>query len=208
MTPVVEAEVFTRCGKTVHEDIKEQVNRNREDIWKQFAEKKRQIWPESIDTNSKAEQARVVQGAANNLVFNTALSTPMFSDVSNICAEPEHGFRIFDNFLQKIWKHITIGIETKATTETSVLVSSENWMSSVNAESFTRGTEWTDEKNHRRCELVDKEIDGTISLDQQIELENLQAKMLAFRRQVAPLPLNDLRKLHEELLREAANQAE
>ncbi len=205
MTPVVEAEVLTRRSETVHEDIMEQVNRNSEDLWKQFAEKKRQIWPESTDTNSKAEQVGVVPSAPSN--WN--IQPEMFSDVFDICAEPERSFRIFDNYLQKIWKPNIIEIETKATTETSVLVSFfGNWMSSVNAESFTRETAWTDEKNHRRCNLVDKEIDGTISPDQQIELENLQNEMLTFRRQVAPLPLDDLRKLHEELLREAINQAE
>jgi hypothetical protein len=32
--------------------------------------------------------------------------------------------------------------------------------------------------------------------------------MLAFRRQIAPLPLNDLRELHQELLRRAMDKAQ
>ena len=63
---------------------------------------------------------------------------------------------------------------------------------------------WTEDKNQRRCHLVDKDIDGTISLAEQGELEQLQAEMLAYRRHVAPLPLDDLRMLHQQLLRQAS----
>lgn len=59
---------------------------------------------------------------------------------------------------------------------------------------------WTKEKNQRRCQLVDKEIEGTLSPSEREQLEALQAEMLAYRRRVAPLPLQDLRELHEELL--------
>lgn len=62
---------------------------------------------------------------------------------------------------------------------------------------------WTAQKNHRRCHLVDKEIDGTLSPAEQGELDQLQAEMLAYRRHVAPLPLEDLRQLHQQLLRQA-----
>ena len=65
---------------------------------------------------------------------------------------------------------------------------------------------WTEQKNQRRCHLVDKDIDGTISLVEKGELDQLQAEMLAYRRQVAPLPLEDLRKLHQQLLRQASEQ--
>jgi len=53
---------------------------------------------------------------------------------------------------------------------------------------------------------VDKDIDGTISLVEKGELDQLQAEMLAYRRQVAPLPLEDLRTLHQQLLRQASEQ--
>lgn len=65
---------------------------------------------------------------------------------------------------------------------------------------------WTEEKNQRRCHLVDKDIDGTMSLAEKGELEQLQAEMLAYRRHVAPLPLDDLRALHQQLLRQASVQ--
>jgi hypothetical protein len=66
---------------------------------------------------------------------------------------------------------------------------------------------WSEEKNRRRCELVDKEIDGTITSDEQSELDELQAQMLGYRRKVAPLPLEDVRRLHQELLRRAGAQS-
>lgn len=43
-------------------------------------------------------------------------------------------------------------------------------------------------KNNRRCDLIDKEIAGTLSSDEQVELEQLQTEMLAYRHKVAPLP--------------------
>jgi len=47
---------------------------------------------------------------------------------------------------------------------------------------------WTDEKNSRRCDLIDKEIDGRLTLQEAVELARLQSEMLAYRRKLAPLP--------------------
>jgi hypothetical protein len=60
--------------------------------------------------------------------------------------------------------------------------------------------EWTDAKNRRRCELIDREIDGTLTPEQAQELAILQRQMLHYRHRVAPLPLEDARRLHQELL--------
>ena len=59
---------------------------------------------------------------------------------------------------------------------------------------------WTDEKNKRRCELVDKKIAGTMLSEEGEELARLQREMLDYRRRVAPLPLDDARRLHQQLL--------
>ena len=67
-------------------------------------------------------------------------------------------------------------------------------------------TQWSEEKNDRRCQLIDKEIEGTLSAFEQMELGQLQAEMLKHRRSVAPLPLDDLRELHQELLRRTGEQ--
>jgi hypothetical protein len=66
--------------------------------------------------------------------------------------------------------------------------------------------EWSDAKNLRRCELVDKEIDGVLTEQEARELAELQDEMLAYRRQVAPLPLEDLRALHQKLLQSTSHR--
>lgn len=59
--------------------------------------------------------------------------------------------------------------------------------------------EWTDARNARRFELIDREIDGTISAAEAVELETLQTDFRRFRRRVAPLPLGETRRLLDEL---------
>jgi hypothetical protein len=66
---------------------------------------------------------------------------------------------------------------------------------------------WTEEKNARRCALIDREIDGTLTAVESQELEHLQQEMLRFRRQVAPLPLEATRRLHAALLARAQPSA-
>ena len=67
--------------------------------------------------------------------------------------------------------------------------------------------EWTDAKNHRRCQLIDKEIDGTLTPQEVAELQQLQRAMLRYRHKVAPLPLAAARQLHQELLERAGQSA-
>ena len=66
--------------------------------------------------------------------------------------------------------------------------------------------EWTEAKNDRRCALIDKEIAGTLTPEEERELKTLQGEMLAYRREVAPLPLDDLRELHKQLLGKVRSQ--
>jgi hypothetical protein len=67
---------------------------------------------------------------------------------------------------------------------------------------------WTEEKNARRGVLVDREIDGTLTPEEAAELEVLQQQMLRERRKLAPVPLDDLRRMHQELLNKAQKQAD
>ncbi len=67
---------------------------------------------------------------------------------------------------------------------------------------------WTESKNNRRCELIDKMIDAKISPDEEKELEDLQDQMLRYRRRVAPLPLAHAAQLLEEFERKAAQATE
>lgn len=62
---------------------------------------------------------------------------------------------------------------------------------------------WTEAKNQRRCELIDKDIDDHLTPEESIELEALERQMDRHLRTVAPLPLEDARKLHRELLAKA-----
>ena len=62
---------------------------------------------------------------------------------------------------------------------------------------------WTKEKNRRRCFLIDREIDGSITPEEARELAVLQRQMLEHRDRVAPLPLEATRRLYEELLAKA-----
>ena len=64
--------------------------------------------------------------------------------------------------------------------------------------------EWSAAANERRCVLIDREIDGTLTLDERIELEDLQQQLRRYVNRVAPLPLESLRKLHRELLEKTA----
>lgn len=63
---------------------------------------------------------------------------------------------------------------------------------------------WNSAKNQRRCDLIDREIDGHLTPIERVELENLQQQLRRYVNKVAPLPLEPLRKLHRELLEKAA----
>jgi hypothetical protein len=64
--------------------------------------------------------------------------------------------------------------------------------------------EWTDAQNQRRCDLIDREIDGILSPDERVELEDLQQQLRRYVDKVAPLPLEPLRQMHKALLDKAA----
>ena len=64
--------------------------------------------------------------------------------------------------------------------------------------------EWTEQKNARRCDLIDREIDGIITPAEAVELRQLQDEMLRYQNKVAPWPIQAARTLHQELLKKAA----
>ena len=67
--------------------------------------------------------------------------------------------------------------------------------------------EWTDAKNERRCELIDRKFDGPpLTPEEMLELAGLQEEMLRYRDRIAPLPIEDARRLHQELLARLAAQ--
>jgi hypothetical protein len=64
--------------------------------------------------------------------------------------------------------------------------------------------DWTPELNHRRCDLVDKKFAGGLTPAEDLELARLTSAMRRFIDRVAPVPLDDVRRLHQELLEKAA----
>lgn len=52
--------------------------------------------------------------------------------------------------------------------------------------------EWTEERNDRRCNLIEAEMDGTLTPAEKDELDDLQEQILAHRRKVAPLQMPSL----------------
>jgi hypothetical protein len=64
--------------------------------------------------------------------------------------------------------------------------------------------EWTQEKNRRRCELIDRKYDHGLTPAEDAELALLQDALHRYIDKVAPLPLDAARGLHQELLQKAA----
>ncbi len=60
---------------------------------------------------------------------------------------------------------------------------------------------WSEAKNARRCELIDRKIQNTISTQEAAELGELQEALRAYLDRVAPLPMEGAKKLHAELMR-------
>jgi hypothetical protein len=52
---------------------------------------------------------------------------------------------------------------------------------------------WTEAKNQRRCDLIDKEINGSITLAEQVELDMLQQELYAAHPRVTREELDALR---------------
>lgn len=71
----------------------------------------------------------------------------------------------------------------------------------------SNGEAWTDEMNARRCELIERKYAGGLAPGEALELLRLQEEMLRSRQRVAPLPLEDARRLHQDFLKFAAAKA-
>jgi len=59
---------------------------------------------------------------------------------------------------------------------------------------------WNDELNRRRFELIDKEIQGSLSPPEKVELAGLTRIMRSFVDSEANLPMQQARALHQKLL--------
>ncbi len=59
---------------------------------------------------------------------------------------------------------------------------------------------WSEEDNVRRCLLIDKDIQGGITVAERLELEILQSRFDRYLDEVAPVPLEGALRLHRELV--------
>lgn len=66
--------------------------------------------------------------------------------------------------------------------------------------------DWSDEKDERRCELIDKDIAGTITVEERAELADLEQQANAHFDSIAAPPMDGARQLHQELLNRRAQQ--
>ncbi len=216
MPAVLDAQVITRHGVTVHEDARAQADRLSSELWKVYAERN-PVWGKSRNeptqyfaaTDPDEDHLEALQTLRNVWVHYVWPSRGR--EVVMDSNELGRRVRLFRDYLQS-WTDILLVINTRATTETSTLFSflqaSLHGAQHLEGSKSFEETEWTDEKNRRRCELVDMEIEGTLSAEERIELDNLQSEMLAYRRKVAPLPLRDLRRMHQELLSDVPGHSE
>jgi len=68
-------------------------------------------------------------------------------------------------------------------------------------------SDWNDEKNERRGELIDRKYASGLSAAELAELDTLQDEMYRHRERVAPLPLKALELVREALEHRAAQQS-
>ena len=222
MAEMLAPTILTRRGDTTHEDTEAQAHRIAASVWQTLVHERQQpmpvrttdVWisyvvltpPDKDHTNTfQVFRNAWVHGAlaSHRVRLVECIAEP--AETSEDIEAVGESFRKLRESLSEAWKGVFVSL-TRATSETSTLVS---WRPAVPHGTIARALserEWTEKKNQRRCHLVDKDIDGTISVAEKIELDQLQAEMLAYRRKVVPLPLEDLRKLHQELLHQASDQ--
>jgi hypothetical protein len=65
---------------------------------------------------------------------------------------------------------------------------------------------WSPEKQARRCELIDRDIAGTLTANERVELSSLDRQANDHFDQVAPPPLSGAIRLHQKLLQSRGQQ--
>jgi DNA-directed RNA polymerase subunit F len=62
--------------------------------------------------------------------------------------------------------------------------------------------------NQRRVDLINQDLDGRLTEAEREELESLESRSDQYVDRLAPLPLESLRKLHDDLVTKAADADE
>jgi hypothetical protein len=99
---------------------------------------------------------------------------------------------------------LPLPVEHPRTHKQYVIVSADEYApGSQVAPSSGPPDDWTEEKNARRFALIDKEIAGQLTPAEVAELSLLEREMDLFLQRVAPLPLEAVRAIHEQLVRQS-----
>lgn len=232
MTDLLELERNANIMNTCHETIEEKYKRVQGQAWENYASLKsevhRAIAEESsifITFRKEHESAQVTPHPVLDSITDSyddinkcKWSSIFFTDVpepSNIeFAETNHAIykhlsqltnfsKSLKGSLQGSLPTTNFSIALSKLTETTQSYHNTQWIKENHQPKPNKELDWTDEKNERRCKLIDKEIDEKLSYAENLELEKLQKEMLAYRRRVAPLPLKEAQKLHQHLLNKA-----
>lgn len=70
-----------------------------------------------------------------------------------------------------------------------------------------QGWQWTPERDARRCELIDKDIAGTLTDAERVELARLEQLANEHFDAIAPPPVEGARRLHQRLLDKRAGKS-
>lgn len=211
----IDAEVITRHGKTVHENLDAKIDRATNSMWAVLVEQRNVEQSRKSQHEQKiyvvfthGEKVRQKSELTVRGVYVDSAVTTDRSQITEAFFDLDKVSKVFSNYLKKHLRETLLSVVTRATGDTSTLVSWRHAL--LNAEKTALDSDveqWSDDKNLRRCQLVDNEIAGTLTSSEKDELARLQAAMLSYRRRVAPLPLQDLRELHAELLRKVNSKS-
>lgn len=178
MSEILVPTVFTRHGDTTHEDPVVQSNRIAVSVWQILVNERQHrmpvratpVWISYVKIHPDKDHTDTLQAFRNTWAHNTLASDR--TRFVELIAEPAEtsedieavgeSFRKLRDNLSEALKGVLVAF-TRATSETSTLVS---WLQARHPGTTPREPselEWTEEKNQRRCHLVDKKIDGTIS---------------------------------------------
>lgn len=115
---------------------------------------------------------------------------------------PEHdesGQYVITVFKNKNWHDKVKVIETANPLEAKTII--EEWCRKLN-----KIRSWNSDKDSRRCELIDKGIDASLTEEEKAELDDLQQQMLEYRHTLAPLPVAEIKELLESLRQQMGPQ--
>ncbi len=140
-----------------------------------------------LTQEQKRDLAQLYAGHDAREVFATFVNNNMIADMSH----PD------EDSLRELSEQIGQLSDVHAST---VLLTSATELNEFGGDDSSDVAGWSDELNERRIELIDKDIQGSLSTEERVELAELQRKATAYRDRIAPLPIEGAKRLHQHLL--------